>query len=435
MNTPFVAYLKEYRMQSTQRRQQLGVACVMVAMAAALASCSSGGSNDSTVAVAGDVPIAYVKRSTTLRINPTDGTSSADGGDLMVREKSSASAPEYNITTSITQGKGDASDPEVSYDGKKIVFSLRCDVTNTSTIDGAAACTGRWNVWEYDMTTGGFAGGKLRRITASTQDDDVDPAYLPANRGYVFSSNRQTKSRLNQALGRSYYALDEYERERVLNLHTMDTQGASVAQISFNQSHDRNPVVKANGEIMFARWEHVADRNRFAVFRAKPDGTDMFVMYGAQSPGNSFLHPREMDPKGSYKGQIASSLMSLSGTQEGGSLVFIDAANYSENNTPANSTIPANGGQVPITQQTLNDGRGLSQFGRITAPYPLWDGSNRVLVAYRPCEVMRDAVVVPCTSLTPAELERLNDMERTDEAIEADAVQDNAPACLLDLHV
>ncbi len=408
--------------------QQHGRIGCALALAIVLASCSGNGGDSTSVTVAGDVPIAYVKRSTALSINPTDGTSSAPGGDLMVREKSSPSAPEHNITASITQGKGDASDPEVSYDGKKIAFALRCPADNTSTIDGTAACTGHWNIWEYDMTTGGLAGGKLRRITASTIDDDVDPAYLPAGRGFVFSSNRQTKSRVNQALGRSYYALDEYERERVLNLHTMDVQGGNVAQISFNQSHDRNPVVRPNGDIMFARWEHVADRNRFAVFRAKADGTDMFVLYGAQSPGNSFLHPRDMDPNGSFKGQIASSLMSLSGTQEGGSLVFIDAANYSEQNTPANATIPTTGGQTSITQQALNDERGLSMFGRVTAPYPLWDGTNRVLVAYRPCEVTRGGAVVPCATLSAAEIERLNDDQRMASDVQTDSVRDNAPA-------
>jgi thiamine biosynthesis lipoprotein len=45
------------------------------------------------VTVNGDVPIAYVKRSTAVRINPTDGTNSAPGGDLMLREKSSRPAP------------------------------------------------------------------------------------------------------------------------------------------------------------------------------------------------------------------------------------------------------------------------------------------------------------------------------------------------------
>jgi hypothetical protein len=265
-------------------------------VALALAGCSSKNTDSgNTVAVAGDVPIAYVKRSTALRINPTNGAPFAPGGDLMIREKSSPSAREFNITSSITQGNGDVSDPEVSYDGKKIVFALRCPTSNTSTVAGAAACTGRWNIWEYDMTAGGLTGGTFRRLTSSTVDDDVDPAYLPADRGYVFSSNRQTKSK-TQALGQTYYALDEYERERVLNLHTMDANGGAIEQISVNQSHDRNPVVRPNGDIMFSRWEHVGQRNRFAIFRTKPDGTDMFVLYGAHSAGNSFLHPRDMDP-------------------------------------------------------------------------------------------------------------------------------------------
>jgi Tol biopolymer transport system component len=223
---------------------------------------------------------------------------------------------------------------------------MRCPSSNTATIGDAPACTGRWNIWEYDMAAGGLAGGAFRRLTDSTSDDDVDPAYLPAGRWFVFSSNRQIKSRNDQALGRAYFALDEYERERVFNLHTMNADGGNIEQISFNQSHDRNPVVRPNGDIMFSRWEHVADRNRFAIFRTKPDGTDMFVLYGAQSPGNSFLHPRDMDPQGPYKGFVSSTLMPLSGTQEGGALMFIDAANYSEQNTPASSSVPALGGQA-----------------------------------------------------------------------------------------
>ena len=161
----------------------------------------------------------------------------------------------------------------------------------------------------------------------------------------------------------------------------------------------------------------------------------MFVLYGAQSPGNSFLHPRDMDPKGKYKGFVSSSLMSLSGTQEGGALMFIDAANYSEHNTPANSAVPAQGGQSEVTEKLLNMGRGLSLFGRITTPYPLWDGTNRVLLAYRPCEVTRNGVVVPCATLSAAEIERLNDRERTMEMVAADSVQDNVPPSYADVHV
>jgi mono/diheme cytochrome c family protein len=395
----------------------------------ALVSCSGEGSRGGdTVTVNGDIAIAYVKRSTAVRINPTDGTNSAPGGDLMLREKSSASATEHNLTARFTQGAGDASDPEVSYDGKKIVFSMRCPASNSATIDGQPACTGRWNIWEYDMSVGGLIAGTFRRLTASAQDDDADPVYLPANRGFVFSSNRQAKSHLNQALGRAYYAADEYERERVMNLHTMAADGGAIQQISFNQSHERNPVIRPNGDIMFARWEHVADHNRFAIFRSKPDGTDLFVLYGALSPGNSYLHPRDMDPRGKFAGQVVSSLMPLSGSQEGGSIQLINAANYSEFNTPASNTVPAQGGQVQATERPLGDGRGLSPYGRATTPYPLWDGSDRMLVAWRPCEVTRGGVVVSCTTLRADELAQMQDTNRSVVARAADAVQDNAPA-------
>jgi hypothetical protein len=410
-------------------RARTPIGPVLLALAAlVLAACSGGSGRSDTVTVNGDVPIAYVKRSTAVTLNPTDGTNSAPGGDLMLREKSSPSAPEHNLTARFTQGQGDASDPEVSYDGKRIVFSMRCPSSNTATIDGQPACTGRWNLWEYDMGSGGLTGGTFRRLTASTTDDDVDPVYLPANRGIVFSSNRQAKSRLNQALGRAYFAADEYERERVLNLHTMAADGSGIQQISFNQSHERNAVIRPNGDIMFARWEHVADRNRFAVFRSKPDGTDMFVLYGAHSPGNSYLHPRDMDPRGAYAGQLVSSLMPLSRTQEGGSLQLIDAARYSEYNTPANPNVPAQGGQKAATERVLSDGMGLSAFGRATTPYPLWDGSDRMLVAWRACEVTRNGQVIPCSALTPAELAQLGDNTRPREARAQDAVQDNAPA-------
>ena len=400
--------------------------CAATAIGSVLAACSGGkDSGTSSVSVAGDVPIAYVKRANTIRMNPTDGTPSEDGGDLMLREKSSPSAPEHNLTERFTQGKGDVADPEVSYDGKKIVFAMRCPAANTATVNGTPACTGRWNIWEYDTTSGGLTGGSFRRLTASSSHDDVDPAYLPAGRGYVFASNRQTKSK-TQINGQSFFAVDEYERERVLNLHTMDAAGGSIEQISFNASHERNPVVRPNGDIMFARWEHVGPRNRFAIFRAKPDGTDMFVLYGAHSPGNSFLHPRDMDPSGQYKGYVSSTLMPLSGTQEGGALMLIDAARYSEQNTPADAGVPTTGGQKQATAQPLNFGRGLSEFGRITSPYPLWDGTDRLLVSFAPCEVTRNGVVVPCASLTAEEKTRLSS-ERTMEEEAADPLQDNVP--------
>ena len=105
--------------------------------------------------------------------------------------------------------------------------------------------------------------------------------------------------------------------------------------------------------------------------------------------------------------------MSLSGTHEGGALMFIDAANYSEQNTPANATVPAQGGQAAGHRRRRSTWAcGLSLYGRVTTPYPLWDGTNRVLVALPPCEVTRNGVVVSCATLTADEIARLDDDER-----------------------
>ena len=252
-------------------------ACALLA-GVVLAGCSGS----DTTTVSGDVPVAYVKRANTVRLDPLTAASFQAGGDLIIRDTSSPSAPEHNVTAAFTQGAGDVADPEASYDGKKLVFAMNCPSSNTATIGGVKACTDHWNIWEYDMTTGGAAAGTFRRITSSSSYDDVGPAYLPNGRGFVFSSNRQKTSSAKQALGQSYTALDEYERQPVFNLHTMDINGSdqSITQISFNQSHDRNPVVRPNGDIMFSRWEHVADRNRFSIFTVKPDGTNMLVPLG-----------------------------------------------------------------------------------------------------------------------------------------------------------
>jgi hypothetical protein len=392
-----------------------------------LAGCGGSGGEAKTVTVQGDIAIAYAKRANTIGLNPTNGAPSAPGGDLMIREKASPSAPEHDITAAITLGKGDVSEPEVSYDGKKIVFAMTCPASNGVQVNGAAACTGRWNIWEYDMSTGGLAGGKLRRITSSATDDDVDPVYLPGGQGFVFSSNRQTKSHANQALGHSYYALDEYERERVFNLHTMAGDGSGITQISFNQSHDRSPVVRADGTIMFSRWDHVAGRNHFKVFTVKPDGTNLFVLYGAHSDGNSFLHPREMDPGGRFPGWLVSDVMPLQRTFEGGALMLIDAKDFSEQFMPVKKGLAASAGQFQPLQNTLNIDRGLSRYGRVTTPYPLYDGTDRILVAYRPCEVTKNGRVTSCANLTADELARVSDENRPIGEVQGDPIQDNVP--------
>ncbi len=399
---------------------------VCVASLSAFAACSGSGSS---VTVEGDVPIAYVKRSNTVPLNPTDAGNTGSGGNLYIREKSSPSATEYNITGSVTAGQGDVSRPEVSYDGKKIVFAMRCAAnTPCSQETGNTNQDTTWSIWEYDFSKAkNLNEGVLRRVMSladARNGDDFDPTYLPGGQGFVFTSRRQAKSSSATPGQPGYVALDEYEREGVAVLHTMKPDGSDIQQISFNQSHDRSPTILQNGRIMYSRWDHVGGRNHFSLFTMKPDGTDMFVFYGAHSPGNSRLHPREMQD-----GKVVTDLMPLSGTQEGGALMILDVQNYSEQNTPANSHVPRNGGQQSATTEPLDfNSRNISLNGRMTTPYPLWDSTDRVLVAFSPCQVSKNGQVVPCASLSAAELSGLTQEDRLQAAIDADPVKDDAPA-------
>lgn len=349
-------------------KQSIAALCV----ASLLAGCGGGGSSSGeSLAVGDDVQIAYVKRKVDAVGNPTDSLMFEAGGDLYVRSLAAASAEESNVTYAQTQGKGDVSDPEVSFDGKKIIFSMRREQDPT------------WNIWEYDIEK-----KDLHPILIDNGGDDVDPAYLPDGR-IVFSSNRQQREvALMRAQGREpYLRLDEYEREPVITLHVMNADGSNIHQISFNQSHDRNPTVLSSGKILFSRWDHVGGKNKFTIFTANPDGTGLFTFYGAFS-GNSFLHPREMED-----GRLVSDLMPLSGTHEGGAVMMIDVQKYSESSEPdpnafanAGLAIPENPeGQVQATPNVKYEMRNeISPNGRYSTPYPLYDGSGRILASWTP---------------------------------------------------
>lgn len=373
-----------------------------------LVACSPGSSSSgSSVSGTGGVSVAYVRRTVDALGNPTDSTMSADGGDLILRDYSSPSGNDTNITGSYTLGFGDVSDPEVSYDGTKIIFSMRCSAQSAPACyrypNGTGGPDASWNIWEYNIGTSALTR-VIQDSAVSSLGDDVDPVYYPDGR-IVFTSNRQATSSLPTASGVpgavGYATHDEYEREAATLLHIMDANGGNIRQLSFNQSHDRNPVILANGEIMYSRWDHVGERNQFSIFKINPDGTvpDLGVVYGAHSPGNSYLHPREMSD-----GRVMTSLMPLSGTREGGSLEIIDVANYSEDDEPATPSAPTNPlgqqrGQFQVSRllipsesasrhEQMRD-MNISPLGRYSTPYPLWDGSNRALVTYTPSQPTR----------------------------------------------
>jgi hypothetical protein len=334
-----------------------------------LPSCKTGSSesSDGFTTVNGDFPMVYAQRNLDAIGDPTDGVTFSAGGDLMYKDASIPVITPMNITAGYTQGQGDVSDPATNADATKVVFAMRGPNDET------------FSLWEMDVATKQYTPLMSDSVVAEL-GDDVDPAYLPDGR-IVFTSNRQKRMlemQIDQNIA-AHKTLDEYEREEALQLHVFDPATQDITQISFNQSHDRNPTVLRDGRIMFSRWDHLANRNHFPIFTVNPDGTDLFVLYGAFSPGNSMLHPMEQK-----NGRIMSTLMPLSGTDEGGTIVSIDTANYSEHCEPAPGVAAGCNGQsyMQFNNEFVTDDGSFSPGGRYTTPMPLWDGTNRAIVSY-----------------------------------------------------
>jgi len=332
------------------------------------------------VVLNGDWPIVYVKRSVGAWNDPTSGASFKSGSDLYIRDIASPNAPEKNITKRLTHGSGKdvdpdvsygaVADPDVSYDGTKVVFSLRCAVPPQSSPECGVDTT--WNIWIYNVLTGDLSP-VIKDYDIANKGDDLDPTFLPDGR-ILFVSNRQKKTK--DALGYAY--VDEDQKAKTLLLHRMTSDGQDIEQISFNQSHDLNPSVMHDGRILFSRWDHVAGRNKISLYTAKPDGSDMRVLYGAHSPGEAFMFPREL-----ADGRVLSTVMPRDGTWRGGALLLLDVKHYGDDADPAPAVAALKGrGQNPATAFEIPIDRKAAKLGRYTSPYLTEDGTNRALVSY-----------------------------------------------------
>ncbi|WP_129776795.1 HzsA-related protein [Peristeroidobacter soli] len=393
---------------------------LMSAIAFLLGGCDGGsggtdvtiGSGQSQDPVTLDFPVFYVKRP--VPDPEDDELANADarellrfeiGADLFMRDRASTSAPEVNLTSAQTQGLGDIRDVAVNYDGSKVVFSMRARFIENADEEDQPT----WNIWEYDV-----ASRQLRRVITSDiveeTGHDIMPHYLPDGR-IVFSSTRQATSRaiLLDENKPQFAAQDENDNEPAFVLHVMNADGTNIHQISFNQSHDLDPEVLPNGRVVFTRWEHHIDDNQFDLYSINPDGSDLQLLYGANShqtgtpnppPATTLSTIQFLNAKPMQDGRTLSLVRPFQGTGEGGDLLLIDTDTYVDNTRAASAsnigmTGPAQTRALPTDVRTIP---GPSPGGRYRTAQPLYDGTGRLLVSWSQCRLVENARIVPCTS-------------------------------------
>ena len=160
--------------------------------------------------------------------------------------------------TLLETSEGVIRDPELSFDGKRIVFSMRKNIGEDYHI--------------YEMGTGGEG---LRQLTSMIGVADFDPVYMPDG-SIVFSSTREPK----------YCGCN---RHIMGNLFKMDADGANIHQIAKSTLHEGHATVMSDGRILYDRWEYI-DRNfgdAQGLWTVNPDGTNQSVYWGnnTASPG------------------------------------------------------------------------------------------------------------------------------------------------------
>lgn len=400
---------------SQAKRRKSGSALTRLAGSLAalvlIAGCSSGegvqlGTGQDPDPVIVDFPIAYVKAP--LPVDDQGALEQDDvrelirfniGADLYYRDRASPSAADVNVTERVLMGLGDVRDVEISYDGSTLLFAMRGPADLNLDLDDENQPT--WNIWEYE-----FATDTLRRVIPSDLTaeigHDIGPHYLPDGR-IIFSSTRQLRS--NAVLideGKPQFAaVDEDRNEFAFVLHVMSADGQTIEQVSFNQSHDFDPSVLSNGQIVFSRWDHSGANDVVNLHRMNPDGSGLELLYGQNSHDTGtngeiiqFMQPRELED-----GRIMALVRPFTDTAGGGDIFVIDTPIYLENTQP-NKDNPGMAGpaQSPATVNTVSTLAGVpSVGGRYASVYPIQDGTGRLIVSWSQCRVVENLLEVPCT--------------------------------------
>ena len=230
----------------------------------------------------------------------------------------------------------------------------------------------------------------------------------------MFASTRQlaTQSILLDEGRPQYPAQTDDRTQSIFLLHVMNGDGTGMHQISFNTNHDFAPSVLNNGQIVFSRWESV-NGDQISLYHGNPDGTGVELYYGANS------HATGANIAGTNNNVIqfldARPLPTATCSPSRGRSWARSSAATSSRSMPQGSSksiSPLPRAAPPGTAQTsattlgvTTDANMPSMGGRFASVYPLYDGTNRMLVSWSPCLVL-DTTVTP-TPPTSAPLEYL----------------------------
>jgi hypothetical protein len=235
------------------------------------------------------------------------------------------------VVTLLNDAQGGVRDPQLHYDGRKILFSYR-----------------RGGQPYYHLYEINVDGTDLRQLTDGPYDD-FEPAYLPDG-GIVFCSSRCDR------WVPCYYT-------QVAVLFRCDADGKNIRQLSANTEQENTPWVLPDGRILYQRWEYV-DRSQIGyhhLWTMNPDGTGQMVYFGNQSPNTVMIDAKPIP----YSDKVVASFAPGHGRNEHmGAITIVD---------------PDKGPDAQAMVQPVSRG------GLFRDPYPL---SEDLFLAAQECSIL-----------------------------------------------
>ena len=164
-----------------------------------------------------------------------------------------------STTRILTEGFHSACDPEVSFDGRRMLFSAR------------KAPADDWNIYEMEL-----GDGSVRQITRNL-GDCRQPVYQGSHYTIVADEPWYQITFVSDRAGE----LEEHAPVRSTSLYSCRLDGTDVRRLTFNPSSDMGPTVLPDGRLLFSSRQRSGlewgPEGRVGLFASQSDGIDYAV--------------------------------------------------------------------------------------------------------------------------------------------------------------